>query len=378
MTQYEAAEVERRSASAVLNRVAAFDGSPEQFLGELIAAQCELTGAQAGAFLRRDREGRIRVTASHPAIDHRQSPPAWLAQAAEIAGQYEELDEPVVRPVHKSEELYGQGVSEHLILLPIYNETSVRGVAAFRVRTRNKQQVEQCERELELSLSLLALYETRLTVQKQQLNLRSLSTALEVLTATNDQRRFKAASMALCNELASRWSAERVSFGLLRGRYVKLQAMSQTEHINRKMKLVQDLESSMEECLDQDTEVLHPSPPEATYIHRVTTDFAQAHGPVALCSLPLRLHGEVVGVVTLERTPDHPFTIDELEFLRLTCDLCTPRLLERFDQDRWFGARLATQTCGRLGGCGRPAPYVGEGDGCWRVGGGAVSHIRTR
>ena len=69
--------------------------------------------------------------------------------------------------------------------------------------------------------------------------------------------------MAFCNEIAAQWQCERVSLGFLKGRYVQLKAMSHTEDFSRKMKVVQDIESAMEECLDQDTEILVPAPKES-------------------------------------------------------------------------------------------------------------------
>ena len=63
--------------------------------------------------------------------------------------------------------------------------------------------------------------------------------------------KFTSAAMAFCNEVASQWQCERVSIGFLKERYVQLKAMSHTESFNRKMQVVQDIESAMEECLDQ-------------------------------------------------------------------------------------------------------------------------------
>jgi hypothetical protein len=48
-----------------------------------------------------------------------------------------------------------------------------------------------------------------------------------------------------------------------------------------------------------------------------------------------------VAVLTLERPMDEPFTLDEVEALRLTTDLCTPRIVERRRSDRWVGAKAA-------------------------------------
>jgi multidrug resistance efflux pump len=47
--------------------------------------------------------------------------------------------------------------------------------------------------------------------------------------------------------------------------------------------------------------------------------------------------------LTLERPTDKPFSLEEIEAIRLTCDLCTPRLLNLYEQGRWIGARAITK-----------------------------------
>ena len=108
------------------------------------------------------------------------------------------------------------------------------------------------------------------------------------------------------------------------------------------MALVQDIEAAMEECLDQDVEVLHPSAADATYVSRAAQELSTRHGPTALVSLPLRRKGEAAAVLTAERPADQPFALEEIESLRLTCDLCTPRVMSLSEHDRWLGARAAT------------------------------------
>ncbi len=171
-----------------------------------------------------------------------------------------------------------------------------------------------------------------------------LKAAMETLAAINTPARFLAAAMALCNELATRFSAERVGIGFLRNRYVCLQALSHTEKITRHMQLVQDIESAMEECLDQDIEVILPPVRDASYVSRSTEKLAQQHGPSAITSLPLRRDGAVLAVLTLERKADRPFAPGEIETLRLICDLMTARLADLYEQDKWIGAKAARET----------------------------------
>lgn len=190
--------------------------------------------------------------------------------------------------------------------------------------------------------------------ERRAQELERLKAAMEVLSAANGPAHFIAAAMALCNELSARWRAERVGLGFLKGRYVRLMALSHTEKITRHMQLVQDIESAMEECLDQDVEITFPPPKEATFVYRATDHLAQRHGPSAVISLPLRRvdakhrnderFGNVVAVLTVERKADKPFTLQEVETLRLTADLFTARMVDLYENDLWIGAKAARGT----------------------------------
>ncbi len=191
---------------------------------------------------------------------------------------------------------------------------------------------------------------------RRALELERLKSAFETLSAVNAPARFMAAAMALCNELAARFKAERVGVGFLKGRYVRLQALSHTEKITRHMQLVQDIEASMEECLDQDVEVVVPPPKDASFVYRASQQLSLRHGPSAVANLPLRrkqalakkadreLESDVVAVLSLERTADKPFTVEELETLRLAGDLLTARLVDLYEQDRWIGSKILRDT----------------------------------
>jgi len=196
-------------------------------------------------------------------------------------------------------------------------------------------------RQPQVVIDQSALNQIQQDLAKRIADLERLRVSIETLAQVNDTQRFTAAAMALCNQLAARWKAERASLGFLKGRYVRLSAMSHTEKFTRQMRLVQDIEASMEECLDQDVEIIFPPAAQASYVSRATENLASKHGPNNICALPLRRVGEVVAVLTLERKADSPFTLEEVETLRLTADLVTARLVDLHETDRWVGARFA-------------------------------------
>jgi len=330
------------STAELIRRLSQFDGPPEQFLINLLAVQCHLAAAQGGAVLRGGGEGKVEILASFPPTKEGQTTlPVWLAQSAEMAPGVLEKGVTAITPLHDSEEMYGQPAQRYLILVPLHGDVGVRGVEAFVTQAGNRDELVASRERLEISTSLLSLYEMRLTLQRRRIDMTRLRTAMETLSAVNEHDRFAGAAMALCNEVSSRWQCERVSLGFLKGRYVKLRALSHTEKFSRKMKLAQDIEASMEECLDQDIEIFHPAPPEATFVSRATSELATKHGPSTIVAMPLRRAGEVSAVLLAERRADQPFSLEEVESLRLTADLCTARVWTLEESDRWFGAKAA-------------------------------------
>jgi len=167
----------------------------------------------------------------------------------------------------------------------------------------------------------------------------ALATALTLGLLVNDENRFLTAGMVLCNELAARFSADRVSLGWVRGHYLRLKATNHVEKINRKMEVSRLLEAAMEECLDQDDEILWPGAGNAAAIERDHERYARKVGIANLASVPLRDDHEPVAAITLERV--EPFTDADLQSLRLAADLCVRRLADLHETDRWFGARWA-------------------------------------
>ncbi|HUG09815.1 MAG TPA: efflux RND transporter periplasmic adaptor subunit, partial [Opitutaceae bacterium] len=133
---------------------------------------------------------------------------------------------------------------------------------------------------------------------------------------------------------------------------VRVKAISHTEKFVEKMEAVQVLEAAMEEALDQDEEVYYPPLDGETLITRDHGKFAVKQSVKHLCSVPLRINGAAVAVVTLERE-SAPFEDTELRMLRICADVATPRLADLKKRDRWFGARwtgaLREKAAGLLG-----------------------------
>lgn len=351
-------------ATDVIGSLLRFTQPEGALLNEVLHTQCRLSGADAGAIVKPGHEPQVRVLALHPpeaptphpesadapaASQSSSEPPAWLAAALNLLPTLGPIAGPMLRSFREETGLYGQPASRHVIFLPMRGDGAVY-LGLFLIATTNPAVVEDCLQRLAGTEPLLTLFDTRRVAKEKLAGVEALRAGMAVLSAVNEQGRFKAAAMALCNEVHAKWSAERVSLGIVTGHTaVKLRAMSHTEHLNRKMQVVQDIEAAMEECLDQEVEVAYPGNESDAVVARSAERLSQQHGPTRVVSVPLWRGGEVVGVLTVERDASRPasppeINASEAEGLRLACNLVAPGIIKLYESDRWVGAKLAAQT----------------------------------
>jgi hypothetical protein len=200
----------------------------------------------------------------------------------------------------------------------------------------------------------------------------SLDLAGRLLASLNATVGFKGCAFQLVNDLARQLGVDRVALAWVAGpgahdtdpssrRFSKMVAISDTENIDRRLAMVQKLESAMDECLDQQQTVMYPPPPatgtedaDAVLSRAITQAHRElASGDVRLkvASFPLRIAdgstakggvggGErVVGVVSLEATGDGSLDLSTIELIQATLDLIAPVLLVRRSDDRNLALR---------------------------------------
>ncbi|MEM6457804.1 MAG: HlyD family efflux transporter periplasmic adaptor subunit [Planctomycetota bacterium] len=341
---------------SAVEALAGFDGPPPAFLANLIAMQGAMVGADQGVVLRFAPESGPQLTASYnPQRD--QLPPSWLGAAAKHAPRVFATPGTTLLEARS-----GEAATGWLLLLALPAAVSLdpgagRFMSALCVTGDDRAAAERAARELGSTVAVVKAYDARCEAGRRQDGIDRLTESIDLLAALGASRRFREAAMTLCNEVASRHHAHRVSLGWSPrgsrgpsggvatsggGGGVKLVAMSRTERVNRRMKLVQDLEAAMEETHDQDTEVAWPSPPELPVVSRDHAALTKSHGSSHVVSLPLR-HGTagVVAVLVVEWSavdgrPETTPGPDVIERLRLLAELATPLLAELHDRDRWL------------------------------------------
>lgn len=333
-----------------------FAGSPSAFWAAYVAAAAKATAARRALVLVR-KAGSWRILSQWPDSGNLSSAAALqarrLAEAARVADCVLEPD-PVAGGVGAVEPALA-------VRLDVGSDASAVEATVLVVGLLPDSTPATHEPLLRLAASIPARYGRRQPeVTAPQLGLTDTDKAarlfdtLELAIQLGEETRFVKAGVALCNALADRFDCERVALGWLEGAYVKVRAVSHIEQFDRKMAAVQQLETVMEEALDQNAELQVPlpeiaSPAEAVgAVTRAHAQYARQHGLGHVVSLPLRLAGEPEAVLTLERQHD-AFDADALWELRLVADAVASRLHALHDRDRWVGARCGSAIKAGLG-----------------------------
>jgi biotin carboxyl carrier protein len=327
-------------AVAKLEEVRRFNGPPPLFWRSLVEALTILCGARSGVILRKadgDAEEWQRIAGwPRGGVDDPLS--QQFARLLPGLGRAAAEQGHAVKAVNG--EPSGPAADCGIALRLAAEVPQETWVAAFLLPGCSAAQATAATTVLRLVQDTPAVYRLQRSARQTETALAQFRSVLDLMAMLNAQQRFMAMAMTLCNELASRHECDRVSLGWLEGDYVRLQAISHTEKFERKMEAIQTLEQTMEEALDQDQTVCWPAAEGDTRITRDHARYAEAHRVRFLCSVPLRLNGQPVGVLTCERSGGL-FHEQEQQALELCGELTVRRLSELKRTDRWVGARLA-------------------------------------
>jgi hypothetical protein len=311
-----------------------YPGAPKEFWPKFLSAASQLASADAmvlvaGAPGKSPRWTKIgEWTAGAGQARLRSTFAARLESAAERCLSEESFIEEL------DEESGAFLVAIRLKLLRPTDEVMLIGLLADFTDTAASESLLR----LGLAADTPELYQSSLGIRQAKADVEKFATVLDLMVPINAEKHFLAAGMALCNGLASSLKSDRVSLGWLVGGYVKLKAISRTESFDARMAAAQSLEAAMEECLDQDEEILWPAPEGSAIVTRDHEKFAKEQGTALVLSLPLRVDDKPVAVVLCERAAG-AFTTTEIQQTRLLCDQAVRRLDDLRETDRWFGAR---------------------------------------
>lgn len=248
-------------------------------------------------------------------------------------------------------ELYdGAGGAGYVLSLALPGEGGrSAGAITLLVEPRSRQAIQSTLAMAEVIAGYVHTHAVRQELKRNTQSTRALDLATRLIGAINSAQGFKGAAIQTVNDLAKTLGADRVAMGWLRGNSVRVIAISDTEHFDRRMTMVQKMQAAMDECLDQDQAVVHPVPPAdqdvllSQAISHAHKELASGEKNLHVCSIPMRAGEDVLGVITIESraTPDSPgVDLKTVELLQATMDLVSPVMRVRRSDDRILPLRV--------------------------------------
>lgn len=346
-SQEQPSQQQGTSRSKLVQRLLAASSSLPAFVNDLLTTQAVVVaGTEAAAFL---IEKQPEQSPENPAglfslrpIAHIRPDQSGAEQRAAAIAAFQEIIKPcVIQGKDGAVEIGSPDeVSEpqYCLVTLLRNEGNVVAVSAVVTRCRDLERARQRLISMQLVAGYFELYSLRRGAEQSRVVAQSHQHVLQLATAVATAEGFDSAAMNLCNELATRTGAARVSIGWKKGRNVKVKALSNTEKFDKKQELIVQLEKVMEECFDQE-EIVQYDPAGTTSSQNVTraaAEFSRLQGGHIVMSLPLRKRADLVGVATLEFASQAQLSQQAATGLAIAVDLLAPQLYDRYMNDRFL------------------------------------------
>jgi multidrug efflux pump subunit AcrA (membrane-fusion protein) len=316
------------------------------FIHDLLQTQAvTVAGTEAAAFLlERTEQGLGYRPIAHIRPD--QSTPEIRAAAIQA---FQDIVKPCVQQ-GKDGAIEVQGgndssEAQYCLVTLLRSEGEVVAVSAVITRCRDLERARQRLQSMLLVAGYFDVYAMRRSSDQARVIAQSHQHVLQLATSVATATGFQSAANNLCNELATRSNATRVTIGWLKGRNIRVKALSHTEQFDKKQELIVEIERAMEECHDQEEVVqFDPNGKSSENVTRAHQALSRSQGGNAVLSIPLRHKDEICGVVTLEFLPNQQLGPQVASGLGIAVELLAPQLWDRYNNDRWLITKAGIST----------------------------------
>ncbi len=149
-----------------------------------------------------------------------------------------------------------------------------------------------------------------------------------------------AAAIDTVNQLAERFSCERVSLGFHHGKNMRLAALSHVASFDPRTQLVRRIEAAMAEAADQKKTLVVPVIDNyQDAVTRAQRELAVQQGNHSVCTIPLSGRSRVIGAITLERDASQTFDTSTIGWIQSIASILGPLIESKRQEERSFFAK---------------------------------------
>lgn len=218
-----------------------------------------------------------------------------------------------------------------VVAVPILVAQQIRGVVAVVVTGRDEASLRLVIDQLQWSSGWIETLLRRGRVTEGD----GLATVVELLATSLHHRGFEEAATATVTELALHLGCERVAVGFLRGRHMRLSAMSHSANFGKRSNITRSIEAAMDEAADQKATIVTPQPTDAQERATLRHDeLMRTQDMSAVCTVPIFEDAQVIGALLLERS--EPFDRASIQLCEHAAALLGPTLDSKRREDRFL------------------------------------------
>lgn len=304
--------------------------SQEGFVRAWLALQCRMVvGVERGVAVLGDPDSGAFAPAAYWPEEDTGTPE--LAAAAELAlGEGRGV-------IHGGEENdSGFSTETYYAAYPFIVEGQIHGVVAIELHGSVKGQLRTIMRQLQWGASWIEVMLRRERTKDDKALIDQTAAALDLVGAALEEVRFAASVQAVVTELANRLDCDQVSIGFRRRGHTRVTAMSHSAQFGRRMNLIRDIGSAMDEAIDQRSLVLYPPISEGEYrITHAHAELARSHDAGTVLTVPLVAHERPLGAISFERPAGATFDRDTIGLCDCVAAVLGPLLESKRRDDRW-------------------------------------------
>jgi len=239
--------------------------------------------------------------------------------------------------------------SSYGVAYPILIDDRLQGVVAVEVLANSEEELKLIMGQLQWGISWVELLFRRRQAQEDDASLTRLKSAVDILAGALSEKDSNGASMSFVTEMATQLECDRVSLAFIRNNRARIQAISHSAKVGKRMNLIRAIGLAVDEAIIQRKEIIYPPLPDAeVLIVRDHEKLARQHGAGSILTMPFYGDGRYYGALTLERPLGQPFTDEEVSFCRSVTSLLFPVLETMRQNDRLLIQKIWDALKGQL------------------------------
>lgn len=212
------------------------------------------------------------------------------------------------------------------VAYPIMAGNEFYGLVALEVLAETEDHLKYTMEQLQWGISWMEVMLRREREDDAKGSFTRLTASVDLLADVLSRKTYTSACISFVTELATHLECDRVSFGFLKNKKIKIQAVSHSSRVSDNMNMIRAIVQAMEEAVTQRKEIYYPASMDDHQIVRDHELLARQHGAEYILSIPFYDEDKYSGVITLERSKSRPFSEDEAMYCNSVAALILPVL----------------------------------------------------